>query len=312
MDDLDVSNDPGSAGLALAYGWEYDFFEKDHLGNTRVLLTQQKDTAQYVATMEAAYRNTGNQLFNNLSGYPRASVSGYPADFSYTNPNDSVARVNGSGPKVGSGIVLKVMSGDKVDVSVQYYYNSTGTGGGSLSYNDLLTTLASGLVSASEGLHGSLSDLTGGSSPLPGAITSFLNTNNPQQGASKPQAFLNWILLDDQFKIVGTYPQTGALPVQSPGATGGGTLQSPLAYTGISITKSGYLYIYVSNATPGWDVFFDNLSVKTYAGPMLEENHYYPFGLAMAGIFDKAMKTQYAQNKYRYNGKELQNQEFRV
>ena len=30
----------------------------------------------------------------------------------------------------------------------------------------------------------------------------------------------------------------------------------------------------------------------------------------MAGISDKAIKTQYASNKYRYNGKELQNQEF--
>jgi len=30
----------------------------------------------------------------------------------------------------------------------------------------------------------------------------------------------------------------------------------------------------------------------------------------MAGISDKAVKTQYATNKYRYNGKELQNQEF--
>jgi RHS repeat-associated protein len=30
----------------------------------------------------------------------------------------------------------------------------------------------------------------------------------------------------------------------------------------------------------------------------------------MAGISDKAIKSQYAENKYRYNGKELQNQEF--
>jgi RHS repeat-associated protein len=190
------------------------------------------------------------------------------------------------------------MSGDTVKLGVQSYYNTGSGTTNNSSFTDVLNSLAGGLVNVTGGSHGGLTNFTANNSSVYTGLGTFLTTDETTP-SGYPKAYLNWIFLDDQFNYVSSL--SNSVPAAS-STYPAGQLNTIAPGSQLALNKNGYLYIWVSNETQGWDVFFDNLSVQYKQGPVLEENHYYPFGLTMAGISDKALKTQYVENKYKYNG----------
>lgn len=279
-----------------AYEWQYDYFYKDHLGNIRAVVTEQKDTMKYMATFEMPAREKENALFHKIpeTAVLATGISGYPGTGEYTS------KLNGADKRVGASTTLKVMAGDKVDLGVQYWYpNYSGTRGRrDLEYEDILgslTAFLSGDASILSSGKASASELAA-PGVLPAAIQDFFTTQGDEPvTAGLPNAYLNWLLLDEQFKLV---PEgSGFMRVGSYSAA-----MQTLANSNITIPKSGYLYVYLSNQTVNANVFFDNLVVQHRTGPLSETTDYTAWGLDMKMIGSKAFGR--LENKRKYNGYE--------
>jgi hypothetical protein len=105
-----------------------------------------------------------------------------------------------------------------------------------------------------------------------------------------PKAFLNVVFFDERFNFV---PEGS----QKLRVTTTGNHVSPIVLSNIKVPRNGYCFVYISNESPT-NVFFDDLQVRHDRGRIIEENHYYAYGLKIAALSSKAFGG--APNNYQY------------
>jgi len=145
---------------------------------------------------------------------------------------------------------------------------------------------------------------TGISSQLT-AGTAFIGAVQPAgSGGNTPKAFLTILFFDERFNFI-TAADGGV--AQSQVATSVTAAGATLAQMNIKAPKNGYVFAYVSNQSDQM-VYFDNLKVGITTGNLIEEDHYYAFGMKITGISSTKLgdvAEGVLKNNYLYNDKEF-------
>ena len=151
----------------------------------------------------------------------------------------------------------------------------------------MLSLLTAG-ITASGGAHSGaipIGDINSGGS---GVLDDFLN--NRTYDNTKPKAFLNWIIVDEEFKKVTSSFHMGA--VQVPQISGSMQKQSLTGPANMTVRRNGWLYVYLSNES-NMDVYFDDLIINQKRGSVVEANNYYAFGMEIPVLNSKLDVEQF-------------------
>ncbi|MCC9138774.1 DUF6443 domain-containing protein [Pontibacter silvestris] len=264
--------------------WTYEYHIKDHLGNLRVSFGE-PITNNMMATME------------EVNDYQEQEVYGFE-NISETRHQDQVkarsgnyaARLNAEeGTLLGPGKQLQVQKGDSVHVQVFGHYRKEKKSNKAYS---LATWLAGNSVMQVQDAPRE----KGGNktkSAFPFLSAGIALTPQVLQNSKKaPQAYVRYIAYDSTGNYLGSEYQLLGEEAQD------NWEELQLNYTA---KDDGYVEVFVANES-GQEVFFDDMSISTVSPPVVQENHYDPWGLNLAGIEKQGVPD----HKFQYQGKEKQ------
>jgi RHS repeat-associated protein len=261
--------------------YEYQYFLNDHQGSPRVVLQTAPSTITPVATMESEnYEDESSQFLNLQNTYYRVHNMGGTAPAS--NEVYEMTKDN----RVGPARSFKVFPGDRFYASADAFYSAQS------GYTDAIPSVIASALSAV---------LSGGSTIIDNAIQSAYAGESggvmlsPSQGTSKPAAFLNYILFDENYNVLKAWSY--GIENNAP------NIKQTVAFDiDVTVQQLGYAFVYLSYDNESTlPVYFDNFNIVYKEGPVIQTTAYYPYGMAAYSW----TREGEVENKYLYQGKEF-------
>ena len=268
---------PGSIDGFSHSDFLYEYHYKDHLGNLRMAF-REGQMQTYQATLEDVVVDKQQGFEYNADSIRVANPTNaaqYSAKLTSTHPLGMLRNV-------------EVSQGDVVTVKVKGYYNEVPTNNQAVNWGLVLGNLTNTTGNTNSG------EVSSQNSPF---VLNLGLTVTPNSGSNPdgqiPSGYLKTVFYDKDGN-----PQVGSVQYQFL-QTGLGQWQDlELTYTA---PARGYVQVFVANESDQ-DVYFDDMVVEHTPQLIVQENHYYPFGMNLAGI-EKQGKPEH---KFQYNGKEKQ------
>ncbi|GAA4316470.1 DUF6443 domain-containing protein [Nibribacter koreensis] len=262
--------------------WRYEYHLKDHLGNLRVSVAEAQTTTIY-ATMEPSRAAEEEEAFQQVSETRHL-------DRGRSRTGSHAALLGLNGQRVGPTTRVALQAGDSLKARAYAMYAKEGD-------NAKFTSSIAPILIAGLGAGGGAAVAEGMQvkekkyAPYLGAGIALAPVI-AEKAQGKPKAFLVYSIYNKDSVLMAS----GQRPV---------TKEAQEGWESLEIThvaeKDGFAEVSVVSYEP-MGVWFDDIEVTAAEPELVQENHYDPWGLNLAGI----EKQGNPDHRFQYNGKEKQ------
>ncbi|MEM8566961.1 MAG: RHS repeat-associated core domain-containing protein, partial [Bacteroidota bacterium] len=286
-----IFHEEGRIVPELDGSYSYEYYLKDHLGNTRVVFTTDPKTIDFGLNYESNSADPDDEaLFDNLQNVITADihdrVDAGNESFNHTNVQALNGATNGV---IGSVLTIPVGAGDKISAEVYAKYLApTSTNNPAAAIGNLVIAAITGSTGTNN-YEGAINSGYGSS----GTVTNLINAS---ASSTEPMAFINLLFLPDDVTGSIATNHFAFKQITSSSSNSQAILALDQPY---EAPESGYVVVYLSNESAQLtEVYFDDLMVTVNEHPVIEKQDFYPLGMAHAGGYQRVTAKE---NRYKFN-----------